>query len=94
VPRAQIDEARELLAPRYGWLTEGFDTLDLKQAKALLDELPQWVEGQLLAGTDPTSGSVRTLRARRDGLRRRIKERLAVSLVTETQPRKRECDGT
>jgi predicted ATPase len=33
------DEARELLAPVYGWFTEGFDTLDLKQAKALLAEL-------------------------------------------------------
>jgi predicted ATPase len=33
------DEARELLAPVYGWFTEGFDTLDLKQAKAMLDEL-------------------------------------------------------
>jgi class 3 adenylate cyclase/predicted ATPase len=33
------DEARELLAPIYGWFTEGFDTLDLKQAKALLEEL-------------------------------------------------------
>jgi predicted ATPase len=33
------DEARELLAPVYGWFTEGFDTLDLKQAKALLDEV-------------------------------------------------------
>jgi predicted ATPase len=32
-------QARELLAPVYGWFTEGFDTLDLKQAKALLDEL-------------------------------------------------------
>jgi predicted ATPase len=32
-------EARELLAPVYGWFTEGFDTLDLKKAKALLDEL-------------------------------------------------------
>jgi predicted ATPase len=33
------DEARELLAPVYSWFTEGFDTLDLKQAKALLAEL-------------------------------------------------------
>ena len=33
------DEARELLAPVYGWFTEGFGTLDLKDAKALLDEL-------------------------------------------------------
>jgi class 3 adenylate cyclase/predicted ATPase len=32
-------EARELLAPIYGWFTEGFDTLDLKEAKALLAEL-------------------------------------------------------
>ena len=33
------EEARELLAPVYGWFTEGFDTHDLKEAKALLDEL-------------------------------------------------------
>jgi predicted ATPase len=33
------DEARELLGPVYGWFTEGFDTRDLKEAKALLDEL-------------------------------------------------------
>jgi predicted ATPase len=32
-------EARDLLAPVYGWFTEGFDTLDLKEAKALLREL-------------------------------------------------------
>jgi predicted ATPase len=32
-------EARDLLAPVYGWFTEGFDTLDLKEAKALLAEL-------------------------------------------------------
>jgi predicted ATPase len=32
-------EAHDLLAPVYGWFTEGFDTLDLKQAKALLKEL-------------------------------------------------------
>jgi predicted ATPase len=33
------NEARDLLAPVYGWFTEGIDTLDLKEAKALLDEL-------------------------------------------------------
>ena len=33
------DEARDLLAPVYGRFTKGFDTLDLKEAKALLDEL-------------------------------------------------------
>jgi predicted ATPase len=32
-------EARDLLAPVYGWFTEGFGTPDLKEAKALLDEL-------------------------------------------------------
>jgi len=32
-------EARDLLAPVYDWFTEGFDTPDLKEAKALLDEL-------------------------------------------------------
>jgi predicted ATPase len=37
--RGKSQQARELLAPVYGWFTEGFDTLDLKEAKALLDEL-------------------------------------------------------
>jgi predicted ATPase len=32
-------EARDLLAPVYGWFAEGFDTLDLKEARALLDEV-------------------------------------------------------
>ena len=32
-------EACELLAPVYGWFTEGFDTKDLKEARALLDEV-------------------------------------------------------
>ena len=32
-------EAHDLLAPIYGWFTEGFDTADLQEAKALLDEL-------------------------------------------------------
>jgi predicted ATPase len=31
--------AHDLLQPVYGWFTEGFDTADLKDAKALLDEL-------------------------------------------------------
>ena len=33
-------EARDLLAPVYAWFTEGFDTRDLIDAKALLEELP------------------------------------------------------
>ena len=32
-------EARQLLGDIYGWFTEGFDTADLKAAKALLEEL-------------------------------------------------------
>jgi hypothetical protein len=35
----KVRRARELLAPVYGWFTAGFDTLDLKEAKALLEEL-------------------------------------------------------
>jgi hypothetical protein len=37
--RASAPEARALLAPIYGWFTEGFDTVDLQEAKALLAEL-------------------------------------------------------
>ena len=37
--QGQSQQARELLAPVYGWFTEGFNTRDLKEAKALLDGL-------------------------------------------------------
>ncbi len=37
--QGEADEARDQLAPIYAWFTEGFDTADLKEAKALLDEL-------------------------------------------------------
>jgi len=37
--RGKPQQARELLAPVYEWFTEGFDTRDLKEAKALLEEL-------------------------------------------------------
>jgi predicted ATPase len=37
--QGEVQQARELLAPVYGWFTEGFDTRDLKEAKALLEEL-------------------------------------------------------
>ena len=37
--QGKVQQARELLAPVYGWFTEGFDTCDLKEAKALLEEL-------------------------------------------------------
>jgi predicted ATPase len=37
--QGKVQQARELLAPVYGWFTEGFDTRDLKDAKTLLEEL-------------------------------------------------------
>jgi predicted ATPase len=37
--QGKVQQARDLLAPVYGWFTEGFDTRDLKEAKALLEEL-------------------------------------------------------
>jgi predicted ATPase len=38
VSNNQREEARRMLADTYDWFTEGFDTVDLKEAKALLDE--------------------------------------------------------
>jgi hypothetical protein len=35
--QGKSQQARELLAPVYGWFTEGFDTRDQKEAKALLE---------------------------------------------------------
>jgi hypothetical protein len=37
--QGKVQQARELLAPAYGWFTEGFDTRDLKEAKMLLEKL-------------------------------------------------------
>ena len=37
--QGKCDEAHDLLAPVYNWFTEGFDTADLQEAKALLNEL-------------------------------------------------------
>src|SRR5208337_5079941 len=49
------DKAYDLLAPVYGWFTEGFGTLDLKEAKALLDELGKLVSlGNLLSRRSAT----------------------------------------
>jgi predicted ATPase len=47
--QGRAGEARDLLAPVYGWFTEGFDTPDLKEAKALLDEFSE-KQRQLGAG--------------------------------------------
>ncbi len=53
--QGKCTEARELLAPIYGWFTEGFDTPDLKEAKALLEELRD-IPGQSTAGTPGAAG--------------------------------------
>ena len=37
--QGKLQQAHDILAPAYGWFTEGFDTLDLKDAKTLLNEL-------------------------------------------------------
>jgi predicted ATPase len=37
--QGKVQQARELLAPVYGWFTEGFETRDLKEAKVLLEQL-------------------------------------------------------
>jgi predicted ATPase len=52
------DAARELLAPIYGWFTEGFDTADLQEARGLLDELGGDTkhEGEGAAGRRPGGG--------------------------------------
>jgi len=42
--QGKADQACELLAPVYDWFTEGFDTRDLKEAKALLDVLEREME--------------------------------------------------
>ena len=41
--QGKVQQARELLAPVYGWFTEGFETRDLKEAKALLEELAAYL---------------------------------------------------
>jgi hypothetical protein len=39
LPKEEVEASRNLVAPVYGWFFESFDTLDLKEAKSLLDEL-------------------------------------------------------
>jgi predicted ATPase len=58
--QGRAGEAYDLLAPVYAWFTEGFATKDLKDAKALLDELRDCVgagvEGKAAATAEPGSG--------------------------------------
>jgi hypothetical protein len=46
--QGKVQQARELLAPVYGWFTEGFDTRDLKEAKGLLEELAAWSRASIM----------------------------------------------
>jgi tetratricopeptide (TPR) repeat protein len=47
--QGKVPQARELLAPIYGWFTEGLDTRDLKEAKALLEQLEASARGRQVA---------------------------------------------
>jgi predicted ATPase len=56
--QGRCTEARDLLAPVYGWFTEGFDTPDLKEAKALLDDLtPEFNSSMPMSTAARASGS-------------------------------------
>jgi predicted ATPase len=61
--QGKVQQARELLAPVYGWFTEGFDTRDLKEAKALLDALvPEVERAAQLGNRTEVAGTGRFLR--------------------------------
>ena len=51
--QGRVREAHELLAPVYGWFTEGFATKDLKDAKALLEELESAATAPAAAPSPP-----------------------------------------
>lgn len=53
--RAKRHAAYDLLAPVYGWFTEGVDTADLQDAKALLNEIRDDMQGRV--GADHTDGA-------------------------------------
>jgi predicted ATPase len=58
--QGRVSTAHDLLAPIYGWFTEGFGTKDLKEAKALLEELAD-------VSAVPASGGLATAGASADG---------------------------
>jgi hypothetical protein len=55
-----VREARELLAPVYGWFTEGFDTRDLEEAKALLEDEKGGTLWKLLGTRSSSSNRLHT----------------------------------
>jgi len=66
--QGKTQQLRELLAPVCGWFTEGFDTLDLKEAKALLDALAQtsWMSREALIWRSPASSGLSARPERHD----------------------------
>ena len=61
--QGKVQQARELLASVYGWFTEGFDTRDLKDAKALLEELTNPAQDCSLAARPLVPSNLDGLRA-------------------------------
>jgi hypothetical protein len=59
-----VIESRARLAQMYGWFTEGFDTADLKDAKALLDELKASICGRDILPAFPSNGTDGSLNLR------------------------------
>jgi predicted ATPase len=68
-------QGRDCLAPIYGWFTEGFDTLDLRQAKTLLDALAS--EGHSVE--DPFAGTLRPSCVLADGSEARAEQTLEIN---------------
>lgn len=68
-------QGRDCLAPIYGWFTEGFDTLDLRQAKTLLDALA--AEGDSVE--DPVAGTLRPSGVLADGSEARAERTLEIN---------------
>ena len=75
--QGKVQQAREVLVPVYGWFTEGFDTRDLKEAKALLDTLASWPMAR--------AKLLRSLIRPWDGYRWPLRRRLDASLPTRTR---------
>jgi predicted ATPase len=69
--QGQRQEAYDCLAPVYGWFTEGFDTLDLREARALLDSLTSGGDEVFVGMARPALGTGRGARAASDGGRSR-----------------------
>ena len=84
--RGRRDEARTTLAEIYNWFTEGFDTIDLKEAKALLGEL-EGAEGK----TDEDIGTIlgistSTVRFHRNNIFKKLAANSRTYAITKVRP--------